>query len=180
MPPSPITPTPPDTARPRWGRDGTSSLPPGRPAPARDGGERPYPAVPVVPPSVAGRAIGGSRVHGPTALPWAGRVPIALLHRVTRILDSLCRVSGERARRHDRAIALWPVPRLSIGESRHNHHYADRTGVRHGVERGRLDLSAAVIRLLDRLGGRTRCARRRRAGSPRITPDGNHAFPTAS
>jgi len=51
---------------------------------------------------------------------------------------------------------------------------------RHGVGRGRTDFSAAAIRLLDRLGGRARRARRRRAESPRITPDGNHALPSVS
>lgn len=40
---------------------------------------------------------------------------------------------------------------LSFGESGHNRHHADPTSARHGVDRGRLDPSAAVIRVLERL-----------------------------
>jgi fatty-acid desaturase len=39
-----------------------------------------------------------------------------------------------------------------FGENRHNRHHADPTSARHGVDRGRLDPSVAVIRLLERLG----------------------------
>jgi stearoyl-CoA desaturase (delta-9 desaturase) len=82
-------------------------------------------------------------------------VRIALLHHVTWSVNSLCHMIGDRpfrTRRHDRATNLWPLALLSFGESRHNLHHADPTSARHGVDRGRLDPSAAVIRLLERLG----------------------------
>lgn len=41
---------------------------------------------------------------------------------------------------------------LRLGESRHNLHHADPTSARHGVDRGQNEPSAAVIRLLERLG----------------------------
>ncbi|MGW7426653.1 fatty acid desaturase [Streptomyces sp. NPDC054813] len=103
----------------------------------------------------AGWAIGGSWVYGLTALLWAGLVRIALLHHVTWSVNSLCHMIGERpfrTRRHDRATNLWPLALLSFGESWHNLHHADPTSARHGVDRGQIDPSAAVIRLLERLG----------------------------
>ncbi|MGW7067256.1 acyl-CoA desaturase [Streptomyces sp. NPDC054855] len=102
-----------------------------------------------------GWAIGGSWLHGVTGLLWAGLVRIALLHHVTWSVNSLCHMIGERpfrTRRHDRATNLWPLALLSFGESWHNLHHADPTSARHGVGRGQLDPSAAVIRLLERLG----------------------------
>ncbi|MCL6670641.1 acyl-CoA desaturase [Streptomyces panaciradicis] len=102
-----------------------------------------------------GWAIGGSWLYGVTALLWAGLVRIALLHHVTWSVNSLCHLIGERpfrTRRHDRATNLWPLALLSFGESWHNLHHADPTSARHGVDRGQIDLSAAVIRLFERLG----------------------------
>ncbi|KUM77225.1 MULTISPECIES: acyl-CoA desaturase [Streptomyces] len=102
-----------------------------------------------------GWAIGGSWLYGVTALLWAGLVRIALLHHVTWSVNSLCHLIGDRpfrTRRHDRATNLWPLALLSFGESWHNLHHADPTSARHGVDRGQIDPSAALIRLLERLG----------------------------
>lgn len=79
----------------------------------------------------------------------------ALLHHVTWSVNSLCRLIGERpfrTRRHDPATNLWPPAVLSFGESRHNLHHADLTSARYGVDRGQIDPSAVVIRILERLG----------------------------
>ncbi|WP_125263720.1 acyl-CoA desaturase [Streptomyces alboflavus] len=106
-------------------------------------------------PFALGWAIGGTWLHATTALVWAGLVRIALLHHVTWSVNSLCHVIGRRpfrTRRHDRATNLWPLALLSFGESWHNLHHADPTSARHGVDRGQIDPSAAVIRLLERLG----------------------------
>ncbi|UQA94457.1 transposase domain-containing protein [Streptomyces halobius] len=119
---------------------------------------RAFPALCVLTPALPfalGWAIGGTWLHATTALLWAGLVRIALLHHVTWSVNSLCHVIGRRpfrTRRHDRATNLWPLALLSFGESWHNLHHADPTSARHGVERGQLDPSAAVIRLLERLG----------------------------
>lgn len=106
-------------------------------------------------PFAVGWAIGGTWLYGVTALLWAGLVRIALLHHVTWSVNSLCHLIGERpfrTRRHDRATNLWPLALLSFGESWHNLHHADPTSARHGVDRGQIDPSAAVIRFLERLG----------------------------
>lgn len=121
-----------------------------------------------------GWAIGGSWLYGTTALLWAGLVRIALLQHVTWSVNSLCHMIGERpfrTRRHDRATNLWPLALLSFGESWHNLHHADPTSARHGVDPGQVDLSAAAIRLFERLGWvydvrwptRSRVAARRRS-----------------
>ncbi|QEU97454.1 acyl-CoA desaturase [Streptomyces kanamyceticus] len=102
-----------------------------------------------------GWAIGGSWAPATTALLWAGLVRIALLHHVTWSVNSLCHLVGERpfrTRRHDRATNLWPLALISFGESWHNLHHADPTSARHGVDRGQIDPSAAVIRLLEHVG----------------------------
>ncbi|MEU7430509.1 fatty acid desaturase [Streptomyces sioyaensis] len=106
-------------------------------------------------PFALGWALGGTWVTALTALLWAGFIRIALLHHVTWSVNSLCHVIGERpfrTRRHDRATNLWPLALLSFGESWHNLHHADPTCARHGVDRGQVDVSAAVIRLFERLG----------------------------
>ncbi|KPC59953.1 acyl-CoA desaturase [Streptomyces chattanoogensis] len=106
-------------------------------------------------PCALGWALGGSWVTGLTALLWAGFIRIALLHHVTWSVNSLCHVIGERpfrTRRHDRATNLWPLALLSFGESWHNLHHADPTCARHGVDRGQIDVSAALIRLFERAG----------------------------
>jgi stearoyl-CoA desaturase (delta-9 desaturase) len=86
---------------------------------------------------------------------WAGLVRIFLLQHVTWSVNSLCHVLGNRpfaTRPHDRATNLWPLAVLSLGESWHNMHHSDPTCARHGVDRGQVDPSAAVIRVLERVG----------------------------
>ncbi|MET9618413.1 acyl-CoA desaturase [Kitasatospora indigofera] len=104
----------------------------------------------------AGWLIGGGSMHAAlTALLWAGLVRVALLQHVTWSVNSLCHMIGRRpfrTRRHDRATNLWPLALLSFGESWHNLHHADPTCARHGVDRGQIDITAAVIRLLERCG----------------------------
>ncbi|MGW1068598.1 hypothetical protein ACWD4F_29280 [Streptomyces aureus] len=180
MPLSPSTSaavTPSGPAPPTQGHDGTSPFPPDGPAPARDGGERLYvtvtTAIVVLPfvaiarafpalcvltlvlPLAGVRAIGGTRPYGSAALPRAVLVRIALLRHVTWSVNSLCHLIGERpfrARRPGRATDLRHLALLAFGENRHDLHHADPTSARHGVDRGRLAPSAAVIRFLERLG----------------------------
>jgi len=106
-------------------------------------------------PALAGWAIGGSLGAAWSALLWAGAVRVFLLQHVTWSVNSLCHLLGARpftTRRYDRATNLWPLALLSLGESWHNTHHCDPACARHGVERGQIDPSAALIRLLERLG----------------------------
>ena len=102
-----------------------------------------------------GWAIGGSLHEALTSLLWAGLVRVTVLQHVTWSVNSLCHMIGERpfrTRRHDRATNLWPLALLSFGESWHNLHHADPSCARHGVDHRQIDLSAVVIRLLERAG----------------------------
>jgi stearoyl-CoA desaturase (Delta-9 desaturase) len=104
-----------------------------------------------------GWAIGGWRV-ALGALLWAGLVRVTLLQHVTWSVNSLCHVFGNRpftTRRHDRATNLWPLALLSLGESWHNMHHSDPTCARHGADPRQIDISAAVIRIFERLGWAT-------------------------
>ncbi len=123
-----------------------------------------------------------------------------MLQHVTWSVNSLCHVFGSRpfaTRRHDRATNLWPLALVSFGESWHNMHHSDPACARHGAEPGQIDISAAVIRVFERLGWATGVhwpvparltARRRNPGrglshsynpslSVRRTPDGAGSDP---
>jgi stearoyl-CoA desaturase (delta-9 desaturase) len=93
-----------------------------------------------------------------SALLWGGLVRVTVLQHVTWSVNSLCHVIGTRpftTRRHDRATNLWPLALLSLGESWHNMHHSDPACARHGADPGQVDISAAVIRVFERLGWAT-------------------------
>jgi stearoyl-CoA desaturase (delta-9 desaturase) len=109
-------------------------------------------------PFAAGWAIGGSWHAALAALLWAGLVRVTLLQHITWSVNSLCHMIGTRpftTRRHDRATNLWPLALLSLGESWHNMHHSDPSCARHGADPWQIDISAAVIRIFERLGWAT-------------------------
>jgi stearoyl-CoA desaturase (delta-9 desaturase) len=70
---------------------------------------------------------------------------------VTWSINSICHVFGKRpfaSRDLSSNVAWLAIP--SFGESWHNLHHVDPTSARHGVLRGQVDLSAAVIRGLEK------------------------------
>jgi stearoyl-CoA desaturase (Delta-9 desaturase) len=115
-------------------------------------------AVSLALPFAAGWMIGGSWRTALSALLWAGLVRVTFLQHVTWSVNSLCHVIGNRpftTRRHDRATNLWPLALLSFGESWHNMHHSDPSCARHGADPYQIDVSAAVIRIFERLGWAT-------------------------
>ena len=91
-----------------------------------------------------------------TAFLWAGLVRMFVLHHVTWSVNSICHVVCSRPYRcHDKATNCWPLALISMGESWHNLHHADPTCARHGVDRGQVDTTAALIRVFERLGWAT-------------------------
>lgn len=100
-----------------------------------------------------GWLLGGSFADASSALLWAGLVRVAVLHQVTWSINSLCHLVGRRPHDtddHSTNVAALSV--ISMGESFHNHHHAFPRSPRHGLSRGQLDSSAALIGLFARLG----------------------------
>jgi stearoyl-CoA desaturase (delta-9 desaturase) len=88
-----------------------------------------------------------------TAFFWAGLVRIGVLHHVSWSVNSICHMIGTRPwTLRDRSTNFWPLAIMTMGESWHNLHHADPTCARHGVDRGQIDMSAAVIAIFERFG----------------------------
>ena len=104
-------------------------------------------------PALLGGLITWSWIGALTAFFWAGIVRVALVHHVTWSINSICHVFGTRpfnSRDLSSNVAWLAIP--SFGESWHNLHHVDQTSARHGVLRGQIDLSAEIIRGLEKLG----------------------------
>jgi len=100
-----------------------------------------------------GWLFGGRLRDGLTGLLWGGAVRMLVLHHVTYSINSLCHFFGRQkfdTGDESRNLA-WLAP-LSFGEAWHNNHHAFPTSARHGLQRWELDLSALVIRALERAG----------------------------
>ena len=98
-----------------------------------------------------GVALTGTVVGGLTGLLWGGGARIFVVHHATFSINSLCHFFGrKRFETGDESRNLaWLAP-LTFGEAWHNNHHAFPTSARHGLGRGQLDPTAAVIRLLER------------------------------
>jgi stearoyl-CoA desaturase (delta-9 desaturase) len=100
-----------------------------------------------------GWLIGGSLTTALTGLLWGGAVRMFLLHHVTYSINSICHVFGRRPfETRDRSGNVGWLALASLGESWHNNHHAFPTSAHHGLRRSQIDLSALVIRGLERAG----------------------------
>ena len=104
-------------------------------------------------PFAAGWLIGGTLLAAFTGLLWGGLVRVFVLHHFTYSINSLCHVFGRRdfeTTDQSRNLALIALP--TLGEAWHNNHHAFPTSAVHGLGRWQLDVSALVIRGLERAG----------------------------
>ena len=104
-------------------------------------------------PFVLGMALGGTLAAGLTGLLWGGAVRMFFVHHVTYSINSLCHVFGRRPFETDdesRNLAWLALP--TLGEAWHNNHHAFPTSAVHGLGHRQLDVSALVIRALERAG----------------------------
>jgi stearoyl-CoA desaturase (Delta-9 desaturase) len=100
-----------------------------------------------------GWAIGGSFHAALTGLLWGGAVRMLVVHHVTYSINSLCHFFGRRPfETGDESRNLFWLSLPTFGESWHNNHHAFPTSAMHGMRRREIDLSAMVIRLLEKLG----------------------------
>ncbi|MBO2458274.1 acyl-CoA desaturase [Actinomadura violacea] len=115
-----------------------------------------YPAIAAASfllPAAAGGLLSWSWTGFWTALFWAGLVRYAIVHHVTWSVNSIAHCFGDRAfPTRDRSSNVRWVALLTFGEGWHNWHHIEPTSARHGVLKGQTDPSAALIRLLERLG----------------------------
>ncbi|MEA2364536.1 MAG: hypothetical protein QOI32_48 [Thermoleophilaceae bacterium] len=104
-------------------------------------------------PGAVGWLIGGSLMSGITALFWAGLIRIFLVHHITFSINSICHFFGTRRfDTDDKSTNVFWLALPSLGESwHHNHHAFPRSAV-HGLRWWQVDVSAAVIRLLEVFG----------------------------
>ncbi len=110
-------------------------------------------AVGLIVPFLLGWAIGGSLHTALTGLLWGGLVRMLVLHHVTYSINSLCHFFGRQdydSGDESRNLA-WLAP-LSMGESWHNNHHAFPTSAEHGLRWWQVDVSALVIKGLERVG----------------------------
>jgi len=113
-------------------------------------------AVSLLLPAILGGLLTQSWLGFFTALFWAGLVRIALVPHITGSINSICHVFGNRPfNSRDLSSNVWWLAIPSFGESWHNLHHAEPTAARHGVFKGQLDLSAASIRAMEKLGWAT-------------------------
>ena len=100
-----------------------------------------------------GVALTGTIYGGLLGLLWGGAVRIFVLHHITFCINSLCHFFGSRdfvTGDESRNLAL--LAPFTFGEAWHNNHHAFPTSARHGLGRGQLDPSAALISLMERTG----------------------------
>jgi len=103
-------------------------------------------------PAVLGGLITWSLEGFVTAFLWASLARIFLLHHVTWSINSICHFFGERPfDSNDRSTNNWLLAIISFGESWHNGHHAFPTSAVHGIGRGQIDPTAAMIRLFEKL-----------------------------
>lgn len=135
-------------------------------------------------PFLIGWAATATLSGGLLAFLWGGLVRMMVLHHVTWSTNSLCHMFGRRPfQTADHSSNFAPLAVLSLGESWHNAHHAFPSSARHGVDRGQLDATARVIRVLERLGWATHvrwpgperlASRRRRPGAEAPDEGGYH------
>jgi stearoyl-CoA desaturase (delta-9 desaturase) len=100
-----------------------------------------------------GYAIGGNLKAGLTGLLWGGGVRMLVVHHVTYSINSLCHFFGGRnfATPDQSRNLLW-LALPTFGESWHNNHHAFPTSAAHGLRKHEIDVSALVIRGMERVG----------------------------
>jgi stearoyl-CoA desaturase (Delta-9 desaturase) len=104
-------------------------------------------------PAALGWLIHGDLAGAARGLVWGGLVRAFLLHHVTWSINSVCHFFGRRRfalEDHSTNVAWLALP--SLGEAWHHNHHAFPRSAAHGLRWWEVDLSAALIGGLRRLG----------------------------
>ncbi len=104
-------------------------------------------------PTLAGYLVSGSLAGAATGLLWGGLVRVFFVHHVTWSVNSVCHFFGSRRfDTDDRSTNVFWLALPSLGESWHHNHHAFPRSASHGLRRGELDPSAAIILTMEKLG----------------------------
>ena len=103
-------------------------------------------------PFVVGYLLDGVR-GGIEATIWGGLVRIAVFQHITWSVNSICHMFGRRDFDvRDESRNNWLLALPSLGEAWHNNHHAFPSSAVHGLGKRQFDVSALVIRGLERVG----------------------------
>jgi stearoyl-CoA desaturase (delta-9 desaturase) len=104
-------------------------------------------------PALAGYMVSGTVAGAATGLLWGGLVRIFFVHHVTWSVNSVCHFFGSRRfDTDDHSTNVFWLALPSLGESWHHNHHAFPRSATHGLKRGELDPSAAIIATMEKLG----------------------------
>ena len=105
-------------------------------------------------PFVAGFVLHGfSLTAALWTLLWAGFVRIFFIHHVTWSINSICHFFGKRRFDvEDKSTNVAWLSLVTFGESWHHNHHAFPRSASHGLKRRELDVSAAFITGMEKLG----------------------------
>jgi stearoyl-CoA desaturase (delta-9 desaturase) len=105
-------------------------------------------------PSVLGWALHGFSPEGALrGLVWGGLVRIFFVHHFTWAVNSVCHFfGGRRFALEDQSTNVFWLALPSLGESWHHNHHAFPRSAAHGLRWWEIDVSAVVIRALEKLG----------------------------
>jgi stearoyl-CoA desaturase (delta-9 desaturase) len=104
-------------------------------------------------PALAGYLASGTIAGAATGLLWGGLVRIFFVHHVTWSVNSVCHFFGRRRfDTDDRSTNVFWLALPSLGESWHHNHHAFPRSASHGLRRGELDPSAAIITAMEKIG----------------------------
>jgi stearoyl-CoA desaturase (Delta-9 desaturase) len=104
-------------------------------------------------PFLVGLALDQTLAGALSALLWGGLVRIFLQHHVTWSINSVCHFFGRRRFAvEDQSTNVFWLALPSFGESWHHNHHAFPRSAKHGLRWWEVDVSALLIRGLERLG----------------------------
>jgi stearoyl-CoA desaturase (Delta-9 desaturase) len=104
-------------------------------------------------PAVAGYLLSGTLAGAATGLLWGGLVRVFFVHHVTWSVNSVCHFFGTRRfDTDDKSTNVFWLAVPSLGESWHHNHHAFPRSATHGLRRGEIDPSAAIIVALEKVG----------------------------
>jgi stearoyl-CoA desaturase (delta-9 desaturase) len=104
-------------------------------------------------PALAGYLVSGTIAGAATGLLWGGLVRIFFVHHVTWSVNSVCHFFGSRRfDTDDHSTNVFWLALPSLGESWHHNHHAFPRSATHGLKRGELDPSGAIIATMEKVG----------------------------